>query len=288
VIDGHFILALTSGMVATVNPCGFAMLPAYLSYFLGLSAELPQRSTATSLARALIVSATLLAGFLTVFVAFGVLIRGFGVSQGDILRYAKWPGTVIGLTLIVVGVAMAFGWHLPFATPRLNSGGKTTTFGSMYLFGVSYAVTSLSCASGPFIGTVMGSFTREGFASGVYMFMLYALGMGLVVGALTVSMSVAQQGMLRVLRSAMRYTERVAGVLLIGSGTYLVYYWAFNGGEKSTPISNVQNRVDRWFAGRADATPWLVLTVLVVVVLTATVVAISSARHHSNEPRSSS
>ncbi|MFN7150094.1 MAG: cytochrome C biosynthesis protein, partial [Microthrixaceae bacterium] len=23
-------------MVATVNPCGFAMLPAYLSYFLGL------------------------------------------------------------------------------------------------------------------------------------------------------------------------------------------------------------------------------------------------------------
>ena len=26
--------AFTAGLVATINPCGFAMLPAYLSYFL--------------------------------------------------------------------------------------------------------------------------------------------------------------------------------------------------------------------------------------------------------------
>ena len=35
VIDGLFAYAFTTGMLATVNPCGFAMLPAYLSYFLG-------------------------------------------------------------------------------------------------------------------------------------------------------------------------------------------------------------------------------------------------------------
>ncbi|MGD9755164.1 MAG: cytochrome c biogenesis protein CcdA, partial [Acidimicrobiia bacterium] len=29
-------LAFAAGMLATVNPCGFAMLPAYLSYFVGL------------------------------------------------------------------------------------------------------------------------------------------------------------------------------------------------------------------------------------------------------------
>ena len=34
-IDAPFALALTAGMVATVNPCGFAMLPAYLAYFVG-------------------------------------------------------------------------------------------------------------------------------------------------------------------------------------------------------------------------------------------------------------
>jgi cytochrome c biogenesis protein CcdA len=39
VIDGAFALAFVSGVVATVNPCGFAMLPAYLSYFLGLESR---------------------------------------------------------------------------------------------------------------------------------------------------------------------------------------------------------------------------------------------------------
>lgn len=278
-IDGPFLLALTSGMLATVNPCGFAMLPAYLSYFLGISAESPERSTAASLGRALVVSATLLLGFLTVFGTFGVLIRGFGVDQGDILRYAKWPGTIIGVLLIVLGIALLAGWHLPFTTPRLNSGGKATTFRSMYVFGVSYAVTSLSCGSAPFIGTVMGSFTRQGFISGVYVFVLYAVGMGLVVGALTVSMSLAQQGMLRVLRSAMKYTERAAGALLVVAGAYLIYYWAFNGGEKDNPIADIQTHVESWFANQTTAAPWVILSILVAVVAGAAAVAFGSGRH---------
>ena len=36
------VLALAAGMLATVNPCGFAMLPAYLAWFLGLDA--PRRA----------------------------------------------------------------------------------------------------------------------------------------------------------------------------------------------------------------------------------------------------
>ena len=34
-IDAPLALAFAAGLVATVNPCGFAMLPAYLSYFMG-------------------------------------------------------------------------------------------------------------------------------------------------------------------------------------------------------------------------------------------------------------
>ena len=35
-IDAPLGLAFAAGLVATINPCGFAMLPAYLSFFLGL------------------------------------------------------------------------------------------------------------------------------------------------------------------------------------------------------------------------------------------------------------
>ena len=34
-LDAQLAAAFTAGMIATVNPCGFAMLPAYLGFFLG-------------------------------------------------------------------------------------------------------------------------------------------------------------------------------------------------------------------------------------------------------------
>ena len=50
-IEAPFALAFAAGLVSTVNPCGFAMLPAYLSYFVGLTEE--DRSRAGSIATAL-------------------------------------------------------------------------------------------------------------------------------------------------------------------------------------------------------------------------------------------
>ncbi|MGH9251329.1 MAG: hypothetical protein ACRD0W_17675, partial [Acidimicrobiales bacterium] len=50
--EGPLALYLTLGMVATVNPCGFAMLPAYLAFFLGIDdreAGPPRASIATVL-----------------------------------------------------------------------------------------------------------------------------------------------------------------------------------------------------------------------------------------------
>ena len=79
--DGPFALALTAGMVATVNPCGFALLPAYLSAFVGLQ-EGGNRVTAVG--RAVIVSLVLTAGFVTVFGLRGAHDEGAGVARPDI------------------------------------------------------------------------------------------------------------------------------------------------------------------------------------------------------------
>jgi cytochrome c biogenesis protein CcdA len=227
-----------------------------------------------------VVSAVLLAGFLAVFGTFGIIIRSTGITQGDILRYARWPATGIGVALIVLGVALLAGWHLPIGTPRLEAGGRDTTLLSMFLFGVSYAVTSLSCGAAPFISTVVNSFRSNGFASGVYVFVLYGLGMGLVVAALTISMSVAQQGVLGVLRVAMRYADRAAGALVLIVGAYLVYYWGLHGDERSNAVSNLQSRVENWLGSRSV---WWVLGVTGVVVTTALVVVLTgSNRTHDS------
>ena len=54
------LLALTAGMLAAVNPCGFALLPAYLS-ILVLGGNQPGRGTAVR--RALVSTGCLTLGF---------------------------------------------------------------------------------------------------------------------------------------------------------------------------------------------------------------------------------
>src|SRR5690606_13519158 len=72
VIDAPLAFAFGVGMVAAFNPCGFAMLPAYLAFFLGL--EDRDTDASASVFEAVKVSAVLTAGFVLVFGGFGALI----------------------------------------------------------------------------------------------------------------------------------------------------------------------------------------------------------------------
>jgi cytochrome c-type biogenesis protein len=223
---GAFAYALTAGMVAAVNPCGFAMLPAYLSYFLGLEGQAADRSTAARLGRALVVSATVTLGFVVVFLGVGLVVNA-GLQQA--VDYTKYLSIVVGLALVVLGVALLLGYRLPFTTRRLDKGGRSRTAGSMFVFGLSYAVASIGCALPIFMIVLFGGlFLGNDVASGLLGVMAYGLGMGLVLTALTVTLALAEGGLLHVLRRAMQWVDRLAGVFLILAGAYLVYYWTFN------------------------------------------------------------
>ncbi len=103
-------------MIAAVNPCGFVLLPTYLVYFLGLEAG-RHDSQRASVRRALLVSASLTAGFVAVFVVVGGISTWF---TSWIVEHAKYVTGVVGVALIVLGIAMLFGYELPFATPRIS------------------------------------------------------------------------------------------------------------------------------------------------------------------------
>ena len=68
--DVPVAFAFAAGLVATINPCGFAMLPAYLSYFMGLDNTGPL-GRGTSVARGLGVGAVVSAAADVVAVAIG-------------------------------------------------------------------------------------------------------------------------------------------------------------------------------------------------------------------------
>jgi cytochrome c-type biogenesis protein len=222
VIDVPLAYAFTAGLVATVNPCGFPMLPAYLSYFIGLDdAEVDGGSRVP---RALVAAGAVALGFLAVFAVLGVPINA-GMSW--IYRAMPWFTLVVGAALLVLGVAMLAGRKLSLALPRLDRGGESRRFGSMVLFGVSYAVASLSCTLPVFLIVVAGTTERVNAVSGLLAFLAYGFGMSLVLMVLSLALALARESMVRRLRSALRYADRAAGVLLVLVGAYLVFYGVY-------------------------------------------------------------
>ena len=256
-LEGPFALALAAGMAATVNPCGFALLPAYLSAFVGLEADdQGRRAGGSAVLRALAVSAVLTAGFVTVFGLFGLIVSPMSVRYQD---YLPWATIAIGLCLVVLGVAMALGRQPSLRLPKLDKGGADGTLASMYLFGVSYAVASLSCTIAVFLGVTAGTFRAGNVVSGVVLFVLYGLGMGIVVGVLTVAVALARDGIVARFRALVPTINRAAGVLLAVAGGYVAYYgWyelrVLDGADGRDPIVDAAQTMQRWLVARTPDT----------------------------------
>ncbi len=282
-LEGNFAYSFVLGVLAAINPCGFVLLPTYLMFFLGLEGSRPADSQRTSLARALRVGVATSSGFIAVFIIVGSVSRLF---TNAIERNAKYVSIVIGIALVVMGVAMLAGWKPRIITPNIATG-KTRTFGSMFLFGIAYAVASIGCTIGFLTSVILGSINVHGFFSGMLSVALYGLGMGAIVTALTVSLAFAKGGLLRVLRNGMQYLDRVSAVLVLLTGLYLTWYWYAAIAERD--YGSFVSRVDRWqsdlatFLQRQGA--WKLALVFGGVIALAGAVVRFGGRRNNGAPR---
>lgn len=260
-------------MLATVNPCGFAMLPAYLSYFLGGTAT--EAGERIGIGRAVAVGAVVSAGFMTLFAVAGVLFSWVSVN---VYQIAPWITLVIAIVLIVVGIAMLIGWEPSFAVPRLEKGGRDRTLVSMYLFGLSYAIASLGCTLPVFIATVSGTVSRHNLLSGLTVYVAYGLGMALVMMALTVAVAGARVSLVRGLRRLMPYISRIAGALVLAAGIYVGWYGTVelrnlhgssvaDGGRAVDTVTGWSGTIANWVDGVGAVRIGLVLALVVAVAL---------------------
>ena len=167
-------LALSAGFISAFNPCGFAMMPAYLSYFLGTEGD-KRLNPAQSIFRGLRVGLTLCAGFMTVFAAIGALASTV-LSRSAIESRVAWVTFVLGIVMGVLGLAMLRGFEPKLRLPRLQRGGESRRLSSIFLFGVSYAVVSLGCTMPVFFGTVVSAFSSRSFFDGLLVFIAYGGG----------------------------------------------------------------------------------------------------------------
>lgn len=281
-IDAPLAYAFAAGLVAFVNPCGFPMLPAYLSYFIGLDdTEADHRGRVP---KALGAAAAVSLGFLAVFATLGVPISA-GVTW--IYRAMPWFTLVVGAGLLGMGVAMLAGHRLKLALPRLQPGGRTRGFTSMVLFGVSYAVASVSCTLPVFLTVVAGTVERVNPLAGLLAFVAYGLGMSVLLMALSIALALARESMVRRMRSALRYADRLAGGLLVVVGLYFLVYGVYAMDPLQAAVSPV-GAVGDWSAAAtawlAEGGPRLGLLLGVPVVLSLALVGLARRRHPSSPP----
>ena len=263
-------LAFVAGMVAAFNPCGFAMLPAYLTLVID-----PQNNgQLTAVRRALAATASMALGFLVVFGSFGLLTVSVAST---VQRYLPYVTLAIGAILFVMGIWLLSGREL--RVPNLVGGSgrwaPTARLGSMFGYGVGYAIASLSCTIGPFLAVTGTSLRRGSPAQGVLVYLAYAAGIALVVGVLAVAVALASSSMVDRMRAVLPYVNRVSGLILVVVGLYVGYYGLYEirlftaGGSADDPVIGAAGRLQRVLAGwvyQHGAWPWLLVGALLLVV----------------------
>ena len=217
--------AFGAGMVASINPCGFVMLPAFIGFYIGTEtpAGNAPRKPITALTRGggLVVAVT--AGFVILFSGVGIVI-----SMGGRLITEFFPiaGLLLGVGLAGLGIWLLFsGRDLGVATASRIPTPVAKNFRSLFLFGVAYGVASLACTLPVFLAVIGGVLVTGGFLEGIVVFTSYALGMGAVLAAVVIGAALFRNAVEGFLKRLLPYVHRVSATLLVGAGGYLVYYW---------------------------------------------------------------
>lgn len=228
----HVGYAFGAGMVSAVNPCGFAMLPAYLSLYLGADEEqFKQQSWFYRLSKAVGITCVVTAGFGFLFGTIGIVVSAGGAVLFSIM---PWVSILIGLGLILVGIWMLLGKRFSFdiLTKLGNRIGdpRTISIRGFFLFGLAFGATSMGCTLPIFLVVVGGSLSSGDFAAGLMQFIWYTLGTGTVFLILTVGMAFIRGGVVvSFLRRIVPHVHIISALILILAGSYICYYWLTSG-----------------------------------------------------------
>ncbi|WP_265443909.1 cytochrome c biogenesis CcdA family protein [Flexivirga meconopsidis] len=248
-MNGLLTLAFTGGLLAPLNPCGFALLPAYLTHTL---ADQPDAPLSRRLGHALGVGTALALGFAATLATAGLAISA-GAHQ--LIRAAPWLGFGVGLLLIILGLVgfIGRGPQLRLRLPTLGDPGAHTGIARWALFGVGYAAASLACTFGVLLAVIAQAQATTGFVGQLGVFAAYAAGSIALLLVLSAAAALTGAALTRWVRALARQQARITAGLLVITGAYVAVYWwpAVTGRAR---VGHGLPSIDRWSAATST---WL-------------------------------
>lgn len=217
-------LSFAAGIATFFSPCFGAMLPAYVSVYLGRSDARADSWWARG-GQGLRLGAVVSAGFLTSFAVLGAL---FGIIGSAIGRYLPWLAVLIGLFIVILGIVILVR---PSSSPSLSGivgrwlqpkAGQGLR--SFYLYGMVYAICAAACSLPIFLSVMIQTFIRGGIVSSLLNFGAYGWGMSIVMLLFSVLLAYSKGMVHTIFARFTRWIQRASGVFMILAGGYVLYY----------------------------------------------------------------
>lgn len=214
--------AYSAGLFATINPCGWAMLPAFVAYYLGSrEEEFVQAPLAKRAYDGIFLGLLVTAGFLLIFGG-----AGFALTAGlrAIVSIMPYASLAVGAALVLLGIWLLAGKSLPVSLPQPAFDLQERKRRTVFLFGIAYGFASLSCTLPVFLAVVGAGLAAASFAAIGVMFLTYGLGMATVLMLVAVGAALFKGSVASWFRGVLPYVHRIGAAFLILAGLYLIWY----------------------------------------------------------------
>jgi len=219
-------LAFSAGLVSFVNPCGFALLPVYITYYFkneGLEKAKLLRRIFAGLLLGLIVSL----GFAATFSLVGIVVTYLGRG---LLKYVGWFDLAMGVLLIIIGIIYLFNFNtkinlnkITIVGEKLKSNKLKNRYFSFFIYGIGFATASLGCTLPIFLLVITTAAKANGIFEGLFVFLAYAAGMSLFMLAFSLLVAVSKTTIEKTLTKALPYIYKLGPIIVIIAGAYLIY-----------------------------------------------------------------
>jgi cytochrome c-type biogenesis protein len=219
VADGVSVaVALLAGVLSFLSPCVLPLVPSYVGFLTGMTAE--QLETGEGKRAALIHAGWFVGGFSFIFVALGASASALGALFN---QWQVWIGRIGGVLVLLLGLYLLGVLRPAFLLRerRLHLATKPIGYLGSGLVGIAFGAAWTPCI-GPILGAILTMAATAGSVrTGMLLLAAYAL--GLAVPFLLTAVALERfLAWFRRFRPYIVWVERTAGAILIILGILLV------------------------------------------------------------------
>ena len=207
------------GIISFLSPCVLPIVPPYLAYMAGTSADAMQTGRGPD-RRVVTAAAFFVLGLSTVFLLLGLAASALGQM---FLQYQDVLGKAAGTVIILFGLHFLRLIRIPFLFRKahIDAGDRGGTPLGAYVLGLAFAFGWTPCI-GPVLGAILSMAAQESSVSrGMLLMALYAIGLGIpfLLAAIFIRRFM---GVMTRFKRHMGMIEKAMGVLLLAVGVLLI------------------------------------------------------------------